>query len=373
MQWLARQVQRVRRLAAILPRILALTFSRRSNAGELGRIGLFNGLEGLKNYCREVEQQRDFADAVQPALDAIGPDVRGYVISAPDFRTSSAGVVALYRLCRDLNARGFPSFICGAQSPESSLAAPLIDEAHAKALCRRGFTAVYPEIVSGNPREARTVARWVLNSPGLLGGDKVYDPSELVFYYSNVFLPYIHNRTVGKLYVPTIDESIFYSDDRPDAERCLECFYIGKSQWKDGYVDRENVFEITRQSPAKSELGKLFRASRALYCFDNSTILIYEAILCGCPVVIIPDGTQTRADYETLELGTDGIAWGMEELEKARADVSKLRERYDQAKRDYVGQLDNFIRLTQQRAAQNGIASIRPDGDNAALLNRQVA
>ena len=132
-------------------------------------------------------------------------------------------------------------------------------------------------------------------------------------------------------------------------KRGLECFYIGKSQWKEGFINRSKVFEITRETPPKKELGKLFRNSRVLYCFDNCTILIYEAIMCGCPVVVIPDGTQTREDFECLELGMDGIAWGLEELARVKVDVRQMGRRYEQVKRDYIDQWERFIAITQSR------------------------
>ncbi len=212
----------------------------------------------------------------------------------------------------------------------------------------KGLARSIRKTISGNPLEAKTVVRWVLNRPGLLGGDAVYQSNEHVFYYSNVFLPYIKNKVRGKLYMPTIDESIFYTDESTatPTQRTLECFYIGKSLWKDGYFEREGAFEITRETPPKKELGKLFRAARVLYCFDNSTILVYEALLCGCPVVIIPDGTQSKEDYAQLELGIDGIAWGLGELPRVKADVGLLQERYRRVKREFEDQLDHLIAVT---------------------------
>jgi hypothetical protein len=199
------------------------------------------------------------------------------------------------------------------------------------------------------------VIRWVLNRPGLLGGDAVYSEDEHVFYYSEVFRPYIKNRIAGKLYMPTIDESIFYADEdvssRRSVDRSLECFYVGKSVWQDGVIDGDRMFEITREFPAKAELGKLFRAARVLYCFDNSTILVFEALLCGCPVVVIPDGTQSRQDFEKLELGMDGIAWGIEEHRGETVDVPRLRARYAQVKREFGQQLRQLVRVSGQRPA----------------------
>jgi len=234
----------------------------------------------------------------------------------------------------------------GGQQTARHLDAPLIDLVEAGALCERGFTAIYPEVITGNPLAAESVIRWVLNRPGLLAGDAVYSEHEHVFYYSEIYRPYIQNRIAGKLCMPIIDEAIFHSDGSAPVHRSLECFYVGKSVWKDGVIDRDRVFEITREYPAKTELGKLFRVARVLYCFDNSTALVYEALLCGCPVVIIPDGTQTRQDYGKLE---SGIAWGVEEYRGEPVDVSSLKARHAEEKKDFHQQLLHMIRVSGQR------------------------
>jgi hypothetical protein len=271
----------------------------------------------------------------------------GYVIWCCDYTPNSAGIGCLYRLCDELNWLGYPAFMTGGERTASHLNAPIVSGQRAQELCAHGYIAVYPESISGNPLEAHTVVRWVLNRPGLLGGDDVYAESELVYSYSDVFSRYIQNAVAGKLYMPTIDETIFYAQEHPSAPRSLDCYYLGKSTWKDGFVDRGRAFEITRDAPAKKELGKLFRAARVLYSFDNSTILIYEAMLCGCPVVIIPDGTQTKEDYARLELGLNGIAWGPEEFTGLPIDVAGLRQRYDNVKRQFAADLQQMIDRSQ--------------------------
>jgi hypothetical protein len=223
----------------------------------------------------------------------------------------------------------------------------MVDLESAALLCAAGYVAIYPETISGNPLGSKTTVRWVLNRPGLLGGDEVYADSELVFSYSDAFTPYIKNPVVGKLYMPTINERLFYCDDQKMSKRSLACFYVGKSQWKPGIVNRKHAFEITREYPSKQELGKLFRASRVLYCFDNSTILIYEALLCGCPVVIVPDGTQTPRDFEQLELGMDGISWGPVNFRGNEFDLAGLQARYRAANRELPGQIDALIATCQ--------------------------
>ncbi len=288
----------------------------------------------------------------------------GYIIWAPDYVTNSAGVKCLYILCDLLNQNGYSSYIAGSERTDPSLQAPLIsmDEARKK-VRQEGFVAVYAETALGNPLGATKVARWVLNKPGLLGGSFVYDSKEWVFTYSDVYKEHIKNSLAGKLYLPTIDQELFFNDGRPLEGRNLECFYVGKSTYKEGYFNKEVVFEITRQTPPRRELGKLFRASRVLYCFDNSSVLAYEAIMCGCPVVVIPDGSHVRSDYEKLELGMNGLAWGLgksgEELERAKSTVHLMPAHYEQVKSDFSKQLDLFLEISQgKKVDQNGQKSV---------------
>jgi hypothetical protein len=275
----------------------------------------------------------------------------GFVLSAPPYVGHSAGIRAMYVLCQDLRRKGFAAFMCGGSAGSREGDAAIVSFEHARELCSAGFVAIYPETVSGNPFGARTVVRWVLNRPGLLGGDSVYDEGEIVFTYSEVYRPYISNAVAGRLYLPIIDHELFWAPPRGDRSRGLTCFYIGKSNWREGVIDRAEALELTRSWPDRSELGKILRRSRALYCFDNSTMLIYEALLCGCPVAVIPDGTQTWVDYLTLELGVDGISWGTDAFTPGEFDASVLRSRIACARAEYHSQLDLLIQMVAKRSA----------------------
>jgi hypothetical protein len=371
-RWIKKQCGRIRRVLGVAPHLFDSPRGVAFGFLQLCRIILFNGLEGFKAFCRRLEEQQNVMSRQHPPpqmaeqvshkhnvlnggshadhLTVQNPCKPGYLIVAPPYVSSSAGIHGMYRWCDELNRRDFPSYIVGSDRTAPAMNAPLIGWSDAKNLCKQGYIAIYPETVTGNPLHARNVVRWVANRPGLLGGEEVYDESELVFYHAEQYVPYIRNRIAGKFYIPTIDESLFFCTDGDLSKRSLECFYVGKSQWKDGFFDRSKVFEITRDMPLKKELGKLLRASRVLYNFDNSTILTYEAILCGCPVVIIPDGTQTREDYERSELGMEGIAWGPEEQDRVKVDAPGLHRRYQQVKREFIQQLDDFITITQRHA-----------------------
>lgn len=269
-----------------------------------------------------------------------------FLVFAPDYASYSAGNVCLYKLAEDIASHGKSVAIVGSHKAPPNFQLPMISTRSAKHLARRGAWVVYPEIIYGNPINAVNIIRWVLNKPGLLGGDTTYHGSEHVFVYSDVYSPYVSNPIVGKLTKPTLDRTIFYPPPH-DHPRSIKCFYVGKSTFKAGYFDTEDTVEITRHAPSKKELGKLFRSTKVLYCFDNSTALIYEALICGCPVVVIPDGSHRLADYEKLELGLEGISWGAEEEIKVDFDRSILERKLDALEKEYAQQLQKLFEYTK--------------------------
>jgi len=232
-----------------------------------------------------------------------------YIIMAPPYRNSSGGVRALYELCNHLESAGYEAKIFqGGEAPPSSI-------------------VIYPETVSGNPMNGRTVVRYVLNHPGLLGGDDSYNPSELIFTYSPVFYP-----TASLLTVPII-EPFFRDYGLP---RSGGCFWIGKGEDKvDEIPETKGLTEITYDWPeTRQELAKLLNEKEILYSYDDCTALTYEARLCGCKVVVIPGG--------------------------------QVGPSYDELIKDFDAQLDRFIRITQDAA------EIKLKMSFGVLINDQV-
>ncbi|MFN9067753.1 MAG: phytanoyl-CoA dioxygenase family protein [Bdellovibrionales bacterium] len=196
-----------------------------------------------------------------------------------------------------------------------------------------------------------------------MGGDSCYQDTELVFYYSDAYRSSIKNKVVGKLYKPMIDQTLFYDDVRPYESRELECFYVGKSSFKSGFFDPNKTLEITRTYPNRGLLGQILRNSRVLYCFDNSTSLAYEAVMCGCPVVIIPDGTVEWQDYLDYELGCEGIHWGSDNFVHKAPSSEVLNQRLQESQKNYLEQLKKFVAVTQQNKPFNKEA-LQPKSSN---------
>ncbi len=225
-----------------------------------------------------------------------------YLIWSYEYDHASAGQKALHRLCHELNEAGQEAYVSGTPNPEwdTPQSGPLDGD----------WTAVYPEIVAGNPWNAPHVARWVLNVPGLLGGDTTYDSSETVFSWSPDFLP-----GAPLLQVPIIEP--LYSDR--GEPRSGEAFYVGKG---DGMMDGTIITLAMRRD--RHALADLLNHVTVLHTFDPVSGMIEIAGLCGCPVHVVPTG---------------------EWIEPAR-----VRALYAERVRRFPGQLAEFIRLTSRVA-----------------------
>lgn len=285
-----------------------------------------------------------------------------YYIVAPRYMPTSAGMRALHLLCHSLNQRGQISYLVltsySAASVCPDLLTPLLTPAIAHYHHEKGLIpiVVYWDAIAGNPLGADCVVRYVLNFPGLLGGTHSYDPAELLYGFSGV-LAEAAGVPENVLFIPVVDPSVFHPGPG-DQKRSGSCFYAAKHKIVHGATVSEEVrggVEITLSYPAtKPEIADLFRRSELFYCYEN-TALALEAMLCGCPAVFMPNPYLTQV-IALRELGRDGLAWGTEpsEIARAKATVHLVRERYLRACDEYWNQLDRFIQVTQARVRSLG-------------------
>jgi hypothetical protein len=303
-------------------------------------------------------------DAEAEPIDTIYPDVRHpYYIVAPPYVRTSAGVRVMHLLCHSLNRCGqtayvmlYPSVPWRKDQVAPDLMTPILTPHVVRSHFRRGLTPimVYPELFSGNPFGSPCVVRYVLNFPGLLGGDKVYAPEELCFSYSRVLAAATRSPD-NVLFLPATDTRIF----RPapaGQKRQGSCFYADKYK----IAHKGELFDVTRDSveitrnlrnsPSPQEVASLFHRSELFYAYEN-TALATEAVLCGCPAVFLPNPHLTEI-IAIKELGPEGFAWGTDpaEIARAKATVAQGARNYLRSYAAYWRDLDRFIALTQKHA-----------------------
>lgn len=281
---------------------------------------------------------------------------RPYYLLSPDYARTSAGTRAMYLLCHHLNALGEEAYVV-ANTAADDLNAPLLADAIRRRhfLAGRAPIAVYPEVAHGNPLGAPSVARYVLNHPGLIGGPTRFDARETVFFYNTEYARSLPERPRLLLQMPLVDRAVFHppAPDAPPRKGIL--VYPGRDAEA---IDRHpalfaNARVITREWPAShAELAELLRGSERLYSFSNSAIN-QEAVLCGCPVVIM-ESMLTRAFLDLFRKDPErGRPPGMAvddspaEIERASASIGKYLAIHERMESAFPEQLAAFVAQTQ--------------------------
>ena len=280
---------------------------------------------------------------------------RAYLLWAPPFDNASGGIIALHRLAVELQKRGMTVFINTAvqnqhwgkirvmQNPELwGVGGPW------------DYIAIYPEIIQGSPFNTRTVVRWLLNVPGACSPDysSTWGANDLFYTYSRLFNTKLKLPESQILLCPHIDLDVFYDQHLPRMGRMK---YRGKGQQPDdprlsGYplLGQKESF---RGDQGQAMLAEALNRCELLFIYDSATAMTELARLCGTPVVLIPDGSYTKEDYQHHEFwDCGGIGWGVEEAAIARATINSDRmwAFYKAAEVEFQRSLTLFIDTTQK-------------------------
>lgn len=283
-----------------------------------------------------------------------------YYIFAMDYIQQSAGIRALHYLCHALNESGQEAYVtCEGTSPH--LRTNVLNE---KIMIQHHETGrvpimVYPEIISGNPFNAQVVARWLLNKPGLIGGDTAFDKNELMFTFDPLYLA--DGMQGETLHIPTSDLFLFNNENNPhDDKRDAVCYYAHKYIFKGGKLTPhvKNAISLGKdQKLSHAEIAVILRKSKLLYVYEP-TALIEEALLCGCPVAVI-ETDYWRSNMPGISYPSDyGIAMGdsAEALALAKSNVRNYRDIYESTVlKNAWKQIDHFIELTQKAACDKRV------------------
>jgi len=243
----------------------------------MAEASLLKKVEAL--LLRELEQlpvRESYFSPSEPDLEYIkAPAQRGrrYIIVAPPYQHTSAGIRVLYDLQKWLILAGFDALVCTWFSgyPVESFSEDIV---------------IYPEVAPGNILKTKRIVRYILNVPGKLGyGEKTYAQHELLVAYNNELAPFADGFV---LQVPST-EPFFYPGDGP---RDKDAMYVGKG--RNLGLHPTSCVEITKNFPAnRMQVAEFLRTVDTFYTYDDFTILLHEAILCGCKVMLINPLGQT--------------------------------------------------------------------------------
>ena len=281
-----------------------------------------------------------------------------YYVYAPPYRETSGGIRALYQLCHFLNENGQEAYVIYDAS-EIGLNTPLLTneilQKHNQE--EREPIVIYPEVINGNPMKARHIVRYLLNIPGLLSNtplDKLgWGSTDLIYTHGKDILP--DGWSAPTLQVPLIDTKLFNTNNVGVRRGALVWLhrYLKKGGVPEAWLDDATEISFRGTLRSQAELAELYRKSELFYTYEHTTAC-FEALLCGCPVVYLPNPLTLEKPVHGY-LGDDGVAWGnsKEAIEHAKETVYKVTEYYDSSRREFILELDRFIEDTQSRVKKS--------------------
>lgn len=258
-----------------------------------------------------------------------------YVITAPQWETTSGGVRVMYGLYGYLLAKGQVAFLN--QKPTSG-----------------DFIAIYPEIELGNPAGASTVVRYILNKPGVVPalladgtlrqGPTEFDPNDRLYYFSRLFGDAFEKNY---MFLPILSHQLFH--DQKKKTRDKTAYFVGKGikdpTIQSQFIHPDQAILIDRELAQDQQgLADLLNECEVMYCYDPVTAMTEIARLCGCRVVMI-NSVYSKDQFRHYEPGMNGISWGKDD--KVPLNTRGFARHYQTMKRIFSAKLDVFIKDTQ--------------------------
>jgi O-antigen biosynthesis protein len=255
-------------------------------------------------------------------------------VDAPPYNPQSGGSRAMNLLAQQLTRSGYDAYVLTHPSPGTRICPGVryIDQATLEDHERSGRVpiVVYPEVVTGNPRNAPFVVRFLLNQPGYLvpGADRTYGADDFYLCFDMSYAP--AGRSAFDLFMPLVDRSVYFPNSSHRNRQGFAIFAHRKvidptelPDWVSPYV------VASMQAPrSPGELAGLYRSSRAMVTWER-TSAIYEALCCGCPVICIAGGPFCEATYQR-RFGGAGLVWGWDKdrLAQAAMEVAVFERLY---------------------------------------------
>lgn len=252
-----------------------------------------------------------------------------FIIYSPPLDYKIGGTVVLHQLAKDLIEHG------------SQCQLYISDESHYENVFCNAFATkegiddrtvvIYPEVVEGNPLNAKHVIRWMLCDLGVHTSVNIYkswNSNDLVFHYSTFNSKY-DIRAIEILYTTWMDPNV----KNKNFVKSGSCYLFKKASSFHKQIQLIHPPDALLIDPFNnSEIIEVFQQKKFFYCYDPYSFYDVMAALCGCIPVIYPIKGVTKKEWLKTRMAfshkenISGIAYGREELPYAENSIGKFEE-----------------------------------------------
>lgn len=275
-----------------------------------------------------------------------------YVVIAPHFMPRVGGVLVLYYLCHLLRTLGESAFL-GHNIKDTRRKGikvwkrgvrrvPFDVESHDEKITNE--IVIYPELITGNPKNAKNVVRYLLHKPGFhTNGNFSYGENELVIGWGQ--------EVSGSGYEITDENNIKIIYNMDDVyyqtnfgNRKKNCHMVRKGQ----NLNLHSKDSICVDGKSHEETTKIFNECDKFICYDPYTYYSTFATKCGCTSIVIPDEGVSKEDWKPNVKDTYGIAYGLDDIEYAIETKDKFLEYQTEIEQNNIDAVKKFVKLCEE-------------------------
>lgn len=269
-----------------------------------------------------------------------------YVIGWRRCDARSGGQIVLFLLCHLLNSIGEKAYMIAGRCPNFfNFNCPI--KPQELNLESEDVVVIYPEVTNGNPLNAKNVVRWMLYSIGINGGDPAtHSKQDLVIGWGK--------ECSGGGYIINEDNSIIVKHIMSDIYKNLNlsprnktCYMIRKgSKWGQSF-NQHPQDSICVDGKSHHEIAKIFNECHTFYSYDPHTYYSTYASMCGCDSIVIPPSSLSKTDWKNSTEDTYGIAYGIDDLERAKKTHSLMLKYIEGQKASNIANTYKFVELCE--------------------------
>ena len=152
---------------------------------------------------------------------------------------------------------------------------------------------IYPEIIGGNPLNAKYVIRWILGELGMCSQQNIFeswDKNDIVFHWEPI------NKQNYKTFNCPYLNPIFVKTNFNKRENTCYLIKKGRTMHKNiNYFHPQNSICIDNMKI--ENIVECFNSCKYFYCYDPFTFFVSYAIICGCIPIVYPLENKTKEEY----------------------------------------------------------------------------
>jgi hypothetical protein len=214
---------------------------------------------------------------------------------------------------------------------------------------------VYGETIRGNPLNATNVVRWIMNTPGVCGGDGIYELTDHIFQYHPWFEVDKCYEVKGLLTAIDLEHQLKTYQNKNLPNRKGGAYLVRKGRDKKhnqhpaNFVRADSLLE----KMSDEEAAQFFNGIETFISYDDMTFISVQAALCGCKSIIIPGEGDRGAENLKKVNRIKGVAYGFDDQEWLQSTAHLLRTHFEALNAENLATIKGFYEYCEKTIPDN--------------------